>query len=115
MRRGGGLGRQPGPGQAPAATAALQACHAATACGFVLGAELRACGVDLSFTPVLDLDHGESGVIGDRAFHRDPQIVSVLAHNLMHGLLQSGMANCGKHFPGHGFVRAASHTEVPVE
>jgi beta-N-acetylhexosaminidase len=80
-----------------------------------LGAELRACGVDMSFTPVLDLDHGESGVIGDRAFHRDPQIVSVLAHNLMHGLLQSGMANCGKHFPGHGFVRADSHTEVPVD
>jgi beta-N-acetylhexosaminidase len=81
----------------------------------VLGAELRACGVDLSFTPVLDLDHGESGVIGDRAFHRDPQIVTVLAQHLMHGLLQSGMANCGKHFPGHGFVRADSHTEVPVD
>jgi len=115
MRRLGELWMQAVPRQAPAATAALQACHAATACGFVLGAELRACGVDLSFTPVLDLDHGESGVIGDRAFHRDPQIVSVLAHNLMHGLLQSGMANCGKHFPGHGFVRADSHTEVPVD
>jgi len=71
--------------------------------------------VDLSFTPVLDLDHGESGVIGDRAFHRDPQIVTVLAQHLMHGLLQSGMSNCGKHFPGHGFVRADSHTEVPVD
>jgi len=115
MRQLGEMWMAPAPNAALPASAALQACHAATACGFVLGAELRACGVDMSFTPVLDLDHGESGVIGDRAFHRDPQIVSVLAHNLMHGLLQSGMANCGKHFPGHGFVRADSHTEVPVD
>jgi precorrin-6B methylase 2 len=75
----------------------------------------RACGVDLSFTPVLDLDHGESGVIGDRAFARDPRVVALLAKSLMHGLLQAGMANCGKHFPGHGFVKADSHTEVPVD
>ena len=94
---------------------ALQATNAATACGFVLGAELRACGVDLSFTPVLDLDFGESSVIGDRAFHRDPRVVSLLAKSLMHGLLQSGMANCGKHFPGHGFVKADSHTDIPVD
>jgi beta-N-acetylhexosaminidase len=84
---------------------ALKATAAATACGYVLGAELRACGVDLSFTPVLDLDWGPSGVIGDRAFHRDPRVVALLAKSLMHGLLQAGMANCGKHFPGHGFVR----------
>lgn len=51
---------------------ALAAMDAATACGYVLASELRACGVDFSFTPVLDLDHGKSGVIGDRAFHRDP-------------------------------------------
>ncbi|MFZ4480819.1 MAG: beta-N-acetylhexosaminidase [Rhodoferax sp.] len=94
---------------------ALLACNAATACGFVLGAELRACGVDLSFTPVLDLDHGESSVIGDRAFARDARVVSLLAKSLMHGLLQSGMANCGKHFPGHGFVAADSHTDTPVD
>jgi len=115
MRQLGALWMQDAPPGAPAGSAALQACKAATACGHVLGAELRACGVDLSFTPVLDLDHGESGVIGDRAFHRDPQIVTVLAQHLMHGLLQSGMSNCGKHFPGHGFVRADSHTEVPVD
>jgi len=115
MRQLGEMWMAPAPNAALPASAAMQACHAAAACGFVLGAELRACGVDLSFTPVLDLDHGESGVIGDRAFHRDPQIVSVLAQNLMHGLLQSGMANCGKHFPGHGFVRADSHTEVPID
>ncbi|MDP3192044.1 beta-N-acetylhexosaminidase [Rhodoferax sp.] len=94
---------------------ALRATRAATACGYVLGAELRACGVDLSFTPVLDLDFGESSVIGNRAFARDPRVVSLLAKSLMHGLLQSGMANCGKHFPGHGFVKADSHTEIPVD
>ncbi|APW42170.1 beta-N-acetylhexosaminidase [Rhodoferax saidenbachensis] len=93
----------------------LDATNAATACGFVLGAELRACGVDFSFTPVLDLDFGESGVIGNRAFARDPRVVSLLAKSLMHGLLQSGMANCGKHFPGHGFVKADSHTDIPVD
>jgi beta-N-acetylhexosaminidase len=94
---------------------ALTATDAATAAGYVLGAELRACGVDLSFTPVLDLDHGASGVIGDRAFHRDARVATLLAKSLMHGLLLSGMANCGKHFPGHGFVKADSHTEVPID
>jgi beta-N-acetylhexosaminidase len=96
-------------------TGAMAATNSATAVGFVLGAELRACGVDLSFTPVLDLDWGESGVIGDRAFHRDPRVTALLAKSLMHGLLRAGMANCGKHFPGHGFVKADSHTDVPVD
>lgn len=95
--------------------AALRACNAATAAGYVLGAELRACGVDFSFTPVLDLDHGGSTVIGDRAFARDPRMVTLLAQALMHGLLQSGMRNCGKHFPGHGFVVADSHVDVPLD
>ena len=102
-------------GQGGEGSGAMRATNAATACGYVLGAELRACGVDLSFTPVLDLDHGASSVIGDRAFGRDPRVVSLLAKSLMHGLLQSGMANCGKHFPGHGFVRADSHTDLPVD
>lgn len=93
----------------------LQATKLATATGFVLGAELRACGVDLSFTPVLDLDYGESSVIGDRAFHRDPRVVTLLAKSLNHGLALSGMANCGKHFPGHGFVAADSHVAIPVD
>ncbi|GAB3547244.1 beta-N-acetylhexosaminidase [Noviherbaspirillum agri] len=93
----------------------LESIKAATDVGFVLAAELRACGVDLSFTPVLDLDYGESSVIGDRAFHRDPRVVSVLAKSLNHGLALAGMANCGKHFPGHGFVKADSHVEIPVD
>ncbi len=93
----------------------LQATNAATACGYVLAAELRACGVDFSFTPVLDLDFGESGVIGDRSFARDPRVVTLLAKSLMHGLRLAGMASCGKHFPGHGFVKADSHTEIPVD
>ena len=94
---------------------ALNASDAATALGFVLAAELRACGVDFSFAPVLDLDHGGSTVIGERAFHRDPRVATLLAKAVMHGLLRAGMGNCGKHFPGHGFVKADSHTEVPVD
>ena len=113
MRALGELWLQDGKGGEGAG--AMQATNAASACGFVLGAELRACGVDLSFTPVLDLDFGESSVIGDRAFARDPRVVSLLAKSLIHGLLQSGMANCGKHFPGHGFVKADSHTDIPVD
>ena len=83
--------------------------------GYVLAAELRACGVDLSFTPVLDLDFGNSAVIGNRAFHSQPQVVSELAVALMEGLRQGGMAAVGKHFPGHGFVAADSHTDVPID
>jgi beta-N-acetylhexosaminidase len=94
---------------------AMKATNAATACGYILASELRACGVDFSFTPVLDLDFGESSVIGDRSFHRDPRVAALLAKSLMHGLLQSGMANCGKHFPGHGFVKADSHTDIPLD
>lgn len=83
--------------------------------GHVLAAELRAHGVDFSFAPVLDIDYGASGVIGSRAFHREPQAIAELAHSLMLGMKQAGMAAVGKHFPGHGFVRADSHHEVPVD
>lgn len=116
MRALGDMWMDDGKGAgALAGNGAMRATNAATAAGYVLGAELRACGVDFSFTPVLDLDHGASGVIGDRAFHRDARVVAMLAKSLMHGLLQAGMANCGKHFPGHGFVKADSHTEIPVD
>lgn len=94
---------------------AMRATDAATATGFVLASELRACGVDFSFTPVLDLDHGASTVIGERSFHRDPRVVSLLAKSLMQGLLLAGMSSCGKHFPGHGFVEADSHVATPVD
>jgi beta-N-acetylhexosaminidase len=97
------------------AHSALQACAMARDLGWVLASELRACGVDFSFTPVLDLDHGPSAVIGDRSFSRDPRVVAVLAQSLMLGLAQAGMSNCGKHFPGHGFVAADSHVDVPVD
>lgn len=83
--------------------------------GWVLAAELRAHGVDFSFTPVLDIDFGNSGVIGDRAFHRNTQAIAELAQSLMAGLKRGGMASVGKHFPGHGFVAADSHTEIPVD
>ncbi|MGI9150070.1 MAG: beta-N-acetylhexosaminidase [Limnohabitans sp.] len=102
-------------GEFKTGSGALAAMDAATACGYVLASELRACGVDFSFTPVLDLDHGESGVIGDRSFHRDPRVATALAKSVMHGLLLAGMANCGKHFPGHGFVKADSHVDIPVD
>jgi beta-N-acetylhexosaminidase len=83
--------------------------------GYVLAAELRAHGVDLSFTPVLDVDHGASSVIGDRAFHSDPEAVADLAGALVQGLKEGGMAAVGKHFPGHGYVRADSHLELPLD
>ena len=92
-----------------------RALSAATDAGFVLGGELRRDGVDFSFTPVLDLDWGESGVIGDRVFHANPAVVTALARALSHGLLLAGMRNCGKHFPGHGWTRADSHLELPVD
>ncbi len=89
--------------------------HLGQQVGFVLASELRAYGVDFSFTPVLDVDYGASSVIGDRAFHADPQAISELAHSLLLGLRQGGMPTVGKHFPGHGFVRADSHLEIPVD
>ncbi len=83
--------------------------------GWVLAAELRASGVDFSFTPVLDLDYGSSPVIGNRAFHPDPKVVTELALALLRGLRQAGMHACGKHFPGHGFVTLDSHHAIPVD
>lgn len=92
-----------------------QALRGATETAFVLASELRACGVDFSFTPVLDLDYGVSRVIGDRAFHSSPDAVALLARALIQGLREAGMAACGKHFPGHGAVAADSHVDIPVD
>lgn len=87
----------------------------AASCGFVLAYELLAIGVDFSFTPVLDLDHGNSCVIGDRAFHSNPDVVVKLAGALIEGMHEAGMKCVGKHFPGHGFVVADSHLDLPVD
>ncbi|MRR50054.1 MAG: beta-N-acetylhexosaminidase [Rhodocyclaceae bacterium] len=89
--------------------------EAACGVGLVLATELRAWGVDYSFAPVLDLDWGRSGVIGDRSFHRDPVAVIALASSLIDGMRAGGMACCGKHFPGHGWVEADSHVAIPVD
>jgi beta-N-acetylhexosaminidase len=91
------------------------AANLAGAIGVVLAAELRARGVDFSFAPVLDIDFGASSVIGDRAFHTTAAGVTALAGGLVAGLARMGMGAVGKHFPGHGFVKADSHHEVPVD
>ncbi|WP_407919674.1 beta-N-acetylhexosaminidase [Derxia lacustris] len=93
----------------------LEAVRAASAVGYVLASELRACGIDLSFAPVLDLDWDHSEVIGDRAFHHDPRTVTLLAQALTHGMALAGMGNCGKHFPGHGWASADSHLALPLD
>ncbi len=92
-----------------------QALRLVEAVGFVLAWELRLHGVDLSFAPVLDIHHGSSNVIGDRAFHKDPEVVALLAKALRTGLRRAGFAAVGKHFPGHGFVKADSHYELPED
>jgi beta-N-acetylhexosaminidase len=92
-----------------------QACAAAGDIACVLASELLACGVDFSFTPVLDVDFGASGVIGDRALHSEPAAIVQLSAALIAGLRAAGMASVGKHFPGHGHVRADSHHAVPVD
>ena len=83
--------------------------------GWLMAAELRAVGVDFSFAPCVDLDYGLSEIIGDRAFHRDPQAVAALATAYMAGMREAGMAAVAKHFPGHGAVRADSHLALPVD
>lgn len=92
-----------------------QARQLAQNAGWLMAIELRACGIDFSFAPVLDLSHGLSGVIGDRAFHSKPAFVSTLAYAYMHGMNKAGMQAVGKHFPGHGGVVEDSHVAMPVD
>lgn len=80
--------------------------------GWTMAAELAAVGIDFSFAPVVDIDTGVSGVIGDRAFHRDPEIVAALARAWVNGVRRAGQIAVAKHFPGHGSVAPDSHTEV---
>jgi beta-N-acetylhexosaminidase len=84
-------------------------------CGWLLAAELRSVGIDMSFAPCVDLDYGVSEVIGDRAYHRNPDIVSTLAVACIQGMRAAGMAATAKHFPGHGAVVADSHKALPVD
>jgi len=92
-----------------------QALTLARSCGWLLASEIRAVGVDFSFTPVLDLDYGCCPAIADRALHHEPNAVAELAAALCQGLRASGCATVGKHFPGHGAVSSDSHHEVPQD
>jgi beta-N-acetylhexosaminidase len=83
--------------------------------GWLMARELRAVGVDFSFAPCVDLDYGVSEIIGDRAFHAEPDAVAALAAAYMSGMREAGMAAVAKHFPGHGAVIADSHVALPVD
>lgn len=84
-------------------------------CGWLMAAEVLAMGLDLSFAPVLDLDHGHSAVVGTRAFEGDPERATALAGAFIRGMNAAGMAACGKHFPGHGWAEADSHVAIPTD
>lgn len=92
-----------------------QALDCARARGRLLALELGAVDIDFSFAPVVDLDHGKSAVIGDRALHGDPQVTADLALAFLQGARSAGMSCVAKHFPGHGGVEADSHEETPVD
>ena len=96
-------------------TDAAEARALADAIGYVIAVELRSHGVDFSFAPVLDVDFGSSSVIGDRAFSDDPAVITALAAAFVAGSTAGGAVSVGKHFPGHGYVKADSHIDVPVD
>ena len=83
--------------------------------GWLMAAELRGQGVDISFAPCVDLDYGVNEAIGERSFHASADVVAQLAGAWMHGMREAGMAATAKHFPGHGAVVADSHLVLPVD
>ena len=83
--------------------------------GWIMASELLECGIDISLAPVLDLNKEVSEVVGDRAFHRDPKIVTALAKSFVDGMNAVGMSATGKHFPGHGSCVLDSHIAKPVD
>jgi beta-N-acetylhexosaminidase len=87
----------------------------ATHCGWMMASEVRACGIDLSFAPVLDVDRNFSSIIGNRAFSDKPEEVATVAEAFIMGMHAAGMGAVGKHFPGHGAVVADSHLETPID
>src|SRR3954468_17419069 len=82
--------------------------------GRMIADELAACGIDLDFAPVMDVDTNPNNpVIGDRSFSRDPRRVARLGVALAQGLERGGVASCVKHFPGHGDTSQDSHLTLP--
>ena len=90
---------------------AIEGKRLAKLCGQIIAYELGICNIDFSFTPVLDINFGTSSVIGDRSFHQQAKPIVELASSLMEGLNLGGMKSVGKHFPGHGFIKADTHLE----
>jgi beta-N-acetylhexosaminidase len=91
------------------------ALRTAGACGWLMAAELRAVGIDMSFSPCVDLDRGLADVIGDRALHSEAAVVSALARRFAAGARKAGMAITAKHFPTHAGAHTDSHTEFAVD
>ncbi|WP_168396419.1 beta-N-acetylhexosaminidase [Acinetobacter indicus] len=83
-------------------------------CGWLMATEVLAVGIDFSFAPVLDLND-ISDVIGDRSFARNMDDIIVLARAFLSGMQRAGMATTGKHFPGHGSVKADSHVAAAID
>ena len=93
-------------------SAGLSLCHDV---GWLMASEVLACGLDISFAPVLDVDRDTSSIIGDRSFSNNPETVIIAAKAFIEGMNEAGMASTGKHFPGHGGIFADSHLEAPVD
>ncbi|REL26347.1 beta-N-acetylhexosaminidase [Thalassotalea euphylliae] len=94
--------------------AMAQALQLAKASGQLIALEVMSVGVDISFAPVLDIND-ISDVIGDRAFHAEPDKVCLLANAFIDGMHSIGMKCTAKHFPGHGSVKEDSHIALPVD